>query len=307
MDIRALRYFVEVVRSNSFTRAAEKLYVTQPTISKMVKSLEDELGGPLLLREGRSVRLTDAGRVVFERGQQLLQDAERLRLEVAEVDGIARGDLAVGISPTTGHYMAPIIAQYRQRYPGVHLHLRELGARALEQAVADGEIDLAMGLLSAGSTTSHPLSSLRIKTHTTLAVFPKARAPQGVSSVRWRDLAALPFVLYESDFALYEGVRACCEQAGFEPQIALQSRYWDFIGDLVAADVGIAIMFEHVAARYDPALVTCLPVVQPSLSHDFGLSWRADLLSRAGRAWVDLCTAQYPETAPTPKPKKARS
>ena len=116
MNIKALRYFVEVVQCNSFTRAAEKLYVTQPTISKMVKSLEDELGGPLLLREGRQVRLTDAGRVVFERAQQLLQDAERLRLEVAEVDGIARGELTVGISPTTGHYMAPIFAQYQRRY-----------------------------------------------------------------------------------------------------------------------------------------------------------------------------------------------
>ena len=289
MDIKALRYFVEVVQCNSFTRAAEKLYVTQPTISKMVKSLEDELGGPLLLREGRQVRLTDAGRVVFERAQQLLQDAERLRLEVAEVDGIARGELTVGISPTTGHYMAPIFAQYRRRYPGVQLHLRESGARALEQAVADGEVDLAMGLLREGS----PLASLRIKTHNTVAVFAAGQAPPGVGHVRWRDLAQQAFVLYESDFALYEGVRACCEQAGFAPRIALQSRYWDLIGDLVAAGVGIAIMFDHVATRYDPALVTCLPVVEPTLSHDFGLTWRADYLSRAGRAWVDLCRAQY--------------
>ena len=289
MDIRALRYFVEVVRTSSFTRAAEQLFVTQPTISKMVKSLEDELGGPLLLREGRTVRLTDAGRVVFERGQQLLQDADRLKQEVAEVDGIARGELTVGISPTTGHYMAPIIAQYQKRYPGVQLHLREQGARALEQAVANGDVDLAMGLLRPGS----PLASLPIKSHTTVAVFAKARAPKAAAQVRWADLAALPFVMYESDFALHEGVLACCAQAGFEPLIALQSRYWDFIGDLVAADVGVAIMFEHVAARYDPAQVTCLPITQPTLSHDFGLTWRADYLSRAGKAWVDLCRAQY--------------
>ena len=63
---------------------------------------------------------------------------------------------------------------------------------------------------------------------------------------------------------------------------------------VVAAGVGIAIMFEHVAARYDPATVTSLPLVEPILRHDFGLAWRPDLLSRAGRAWVDLCTAQYP-------------
>ncbi len=71
MDIRTLRYFVEVVRQQSFTRAAEKLFVTQPTISKMLKNLEDELNCTLLIRDGRKLLLTDTGRVVFERGRDL--------------------------------------------------------------------------------------------------------------------------------------------------------------------------------------------------------------------------------------------
>lgn len=68
MDLRALRYFVETVRHSSFTQAAGHLCVTQSTVSKMVRQLEDEVGQPLLIREGRGVRLTDAGRIVFERG-----------------------------------------------------------------------------------------------------------------------------------------------------------------------------------------------------------------------------------------------
>lgn len=72
MDLRALRYFIEVVRQNGFTRAADALHVTQPTISKMVKALEDEFGGRLLLREGRGVQLTDAGQVVYDRGLEIL-------------------------------------------------------------------------------------------------------------------------------------------------------------------------------------------------------------------------------------------
>ena len=70
MDLRALRYFIETVRHNSFTLAAEQLCVTQSTVSKMLRQLEEEVGQPLLLRDGRRLRLTDAGRVVFERGQQ---------------------------------------------------------------------------------------------------------------------------------------------------------------------------------------------------------------------------------------------
>ncbi len=80
------------------------------------------------------------------------------------------------------------------------------------------------------------------------------------------------------------------------PQIALQSRYWDLIGDLVAADAGIAIMFDHVASRFDPAQVRCLPVAEPTLSHDFGLTWRPQHLSKAASAWLALCQARYPQT-----------
>jgi len=125
MDLRALRYFIEVVRQNGFTRAAETLHVTQPTISKMVKALEDELGGPLLLREGRGVQLTDAGQVVHDRGLEMLEQARLLRQQVAEVDDITRGELSVGIMPTAGHYMAPVIARFQQRFPGVNLQVNE--------------------------------------------------------------------------------------------------------------------------------------------------------------------------------------
>ena len=72
MDIKTLRYFVEVVRQQNFTRAAQNLYVTQPTISKMLRNLEEELGCTLLIRDGRKLLLTDTGRVVYERGLSLI-------------------------------------------------------------------------------------------------------------------------------------------------------------------------------------------------------------------------------------------
>ena len=84
MDIRTLRYFVEVVRQQSFTRAAEKLFVTQPTISKMMKNLEDELNCTLLIRDGRKLLLTDTGRVVFERGLAILAEFRQLEAERIE-------------------------------------------------------------------------------------------------------------------------------------------------------------------------------------------------------------------------------
>ena len=292
MDLRALRYFIEVVRHNGFTRAAEQLHVTQPTISKMVKALEEELGGPLLLREGRGVQLTDAGEVVYRQGLQVLEQAQLLREQVAEVDGITRGTLSVGIMPTAGHYMAPVIARFEQRYPGVQLQINEQGASAQRQQLLDGKLDMALGLV--GSEPDPELDGTPIARQVIRLAMARARVSDEAQPIRWSELRELPFVLYTSDFALRDAVLAHCGAAGFTPRVQLQSRYWDFIGDLVAADVGVAVMFEHVIAKYDPLRVASRPLVQPDLAWNVALLWRRGYMSRAARAWLDCVKTLYP-------------
>lgn len=300
MDVRALRYFVEVVEQQSFTRAAEALHVTQPTISKMVRALEDELGGPLLIRDGRRLQLTDAGRVVLERGRAVLAEVGRLRRDVADVEGLARGELTVGIPPTAGPYFAPVIGAYRRRHPGVTLRLREQGARALEAGVAEGGLDIGVTLLPLGwPELATQLAQLSVARQSVVALFPRARAPAHPGPVALAELAGLPFVMYEDDFALPRLIADGCRAAGFTPEIAAQSRYWDFIGDLVGADVGVAILPAHVAGRFDPARVDCRPLASPALIWELGLVWRQGYLSRAARAWLDCCREEF-GLAPSP-------
>jgi DNA-binding transcriptional LysR family regulator len=299
MDLRALRYFVEVVRTNSFTKAAEQVHVTQPTISKMVKQLEEELGGPLLLREGRGVALTDAGQVVYERGLQLLAQAQLLHQEVREVDGIARGELSIGIMPTAGHYMAPVIALFQQRYPGVVLHVQESGARVQRQLVLEGKLDMAVGLIDRPDAALQTYTIAQQKTRVAMA---KHRIDNEDAPVTWQALQARPFLLYTSDFTLHEAVLEQCAAAGFTPQVKLQSRYWDFIGDLVAADIGIAVMFEHVIAKYDPSRVASRPLVGPAMTWDAVLMWRPGYRSRAAQAWLDCVQQVYPTPLPSGSP-----
>lgn len=132
MDIRTLRYFVEVVRQQSFTRAAEKLFVTQPTISKMLKNLEDELNCTLLIRDGRKLLLTDTGRVVFERGLAILAEFRQLEAELGDINHLNKGLLRLGIPPMVGMMMAGPISLYRQRYPGVELKISEFGGLTVQ-------------------------------------------------------------------------------------------------------------------------------------------------------------------------------
>ncbi len=138
MDIRALRYFVELVREQSFTRASEKLFVTQPTISKMIRNIEEELGLPLLNREGRRFTLTDSGQVLFQRAQTILAEMQQLEAELADLQSLQHGRLTLGIPPMVGHLYADLIRAYRTSYPKVELTLVEYGGRLIEQAVLEG-------------------------------------------------------------------------------------------------------------------------------------------------------------------------
>src|SRR5476651_103469 len=125
MDIRTLRYFVEVVRQQSFTRAAQTLFVTQPTISKMLKHLEEELDCSLLVREGRKLWLTDSGQVVFNRGVAILNEFHQLQAELDDIGSLTKGLLRLGIPPMVGTQMADLIRDFRHLYPGVELQIAE--------------------------------------------------------------------------------------------------------------------------------------------------------------------------------------
>ena len=109
MDVRALRYFVETVRHASFTQAAKALFVTQSTVSKMIRQLEEEAGTALLVRDGHTARPTDTGRVMYQRGLQVLETMRQLTEEMRQTADLQRGALEVGIPPMINLLFTPVV------------------------------------------------------------------------------------------------------------------------------------------------------------------------------------------------------
>src|SRR5260221_6880409 len=144
LDFRRLRLFVEVVRQGGFSQAAKVVFATQPTVSKAVKQLEDELGLPLLNRIGHRSELTDAGKIVYRRALGLLTEGEDLVAELDELRGLKRGTMHLGV-PRLGSsaLFAPMFASFRRRYPGVDVVLAVHDSRRLEELLRAGELDLA--------------------------------------------------------------------------------------------------------------------------------------------------------------------
>ncbi len=292
MDVRALRTFVEVARKQGFTRASESLHVTQPAVSKMVRALEEELGAPLLLRERRRVTLTDAGRLVLERAQGILDAVRGIEEEVVELAALRRGRLRIGMPPIVGvAFFPPLLAEFHTAHPGIVLELREEGSHHIEALVLERELDVGAVVLptdeKAFGTMPFVHDELRAVLHPTHALARRR-------TLTLRELEGTPFVLYRPEFALHGHILEACRRAGFTPHVASESSHWDFIVAMVAANIGVALLPQTICRQLDPRQVRSIPMTEPVIPWDVALIWRRDRhLPPATRAWLELAQRRF--------------
>jgi len=289
MDIRSLRYFTETVRLGSFTEAARLLGVTQSTISKMIRQLEDEVGEPMLLRDGQ-LTLTDIGSVVYERGREILAAMEQLKLEILETQSVARGTLALGMPPMINILFTEALKLFRARFPRIELRLHEHTGQEIEQLVLSGE--LAAGMTVLPVDTRPDIAIARVASHRIWAVAAPGTFKDGTETIGVRTLAGLPLVLLNDDFALTRMLRRYFGKAGFEPRIAAQSGQWDWTVAMARAGMGVALLPEPFVRRIHTDGLSSMPVSQPEVSWEIALLWNTRRNSHALNAWLDICREQ---------------
>lgn len=297
MEFRTLRAFVEVVRQGGFSQAARTVFATQSAVSKAVKQLEDEIGMPLLDRIGHRSTPTAAGEAVYRRGLRLLADRDDLMAELAEIRGLKRGTLRLGLPPIgSSTLFAPLFAIYRQLYPGIDIRLVEHGSDRLEEILRAGEVDLAASLLPVADEfewlemRSEPLVALVERSH------PLAEADKiGLDGLR-----GLPFLLFEQGFALNRILLQACRRHGFEPEIAARSSQIDFLVALAGAGVGVAFLPRLIAAQRAHPAVRAVPLDEPGTDWAMAMIWRrGGYLSDAARAWLAVARESRTQAAAT--------
>ena len=142
MEIRTLRYFLAVAREENMTRAAELLHVTQPTLSKQLKSLEDELGKKLFTRHSFSIRLTDEGILLRNRAEDLISMADKIEQEFVSLDDITGGELYLGLAESYRiKYLARVIKEFKSRYPNLHYHITSGDTEQIADKLDKGLLD----------------------------------------------------------------------------------------------------------------------------------------------------------------------
>jgi LysR family transcriptional regulator, hydrogen peroxide-inducible genes activator len=240
MEIHQLRYFVAVADEGSFSRAAAKVRVAQPSLSQQIRKLEAEVGQPLFDRLPRSVVLTEAGRCLMDYARQILASIGDARRCVDELKGEIAGNLAVGAIPTIAPYVLPeLVVTFQKHYPQVTLEIVEDVTSGITRRIEAGELDVAI------ASTCQQTPTLRresLGAEPLLALLPEGHPMAKKALIELDDLKSQRFLLLHEMHCLSQQVNHLLESRRLRPEIALAGSQLTTIANMVAAAIGVSIV-----------------------------------------------------------------
>jgi LysR family cyn operon transcriptional activator len=263
LELRHLRYLLAVAEHGNFTRAAEELHISQPTLSQQIKQLERTLGVQLLDRTGRTVRLTDAGAVYTDHARRALRDLAAAERAVHDVQDLSRGHLRLGVTPTfTAYLIGPLTAELHTRHPGITLTVREMPQELIETGLLSDDLDLGIAFadphqpgITATALFTETLSLVTNPQHADAS----QDQPLPVQALAERQLALLT-----GDFATRSHIDAYFARHGVSPRIRVEANSIQTLTEIVrrtplATVLPDAITHDHphlTPVPVDPALPT---------------------------------------------------
>ena len=285
MEIRQLRYFLDIAQTEHLTQSAQNLFVTQSTLSHGLRQLEQELNVTLFDRLGRGLKLSQAGAEFRVYATRALKEIEAGRMALADLSGLQSGKLTVGAFPTFLNTVVPAtVAAFSQAHPRVMVEVRDLRAGAIEALLLRGELDLGIAF--------HPTEHEEIETEPLfdermLLVVGPSHSLAGRRSLAMKALADMPLALLPRSFATRRLIDASLRQADVAPTVRVEM---DSVESLlgVCRHGDLASIVPERAARQAPDL-HAIALTEPQMVRHAGILWRRGASrSAAARAFAAL-------------------
>ncbi|WOF23061.1 LysR substrate-binding domain-containing protein [Microbacterium betulae] len=290
MNLEQLRAFVEVSRHGHFTRAAESLRLAQPSLSRQISTLEQDLGSELFHRARGHISLTAAGETLLPLAKRMLADADAVRREMAELAGLRRGRVRLGATPSLcTSLVTEVISAFHGAHPGIGIEIVERGSRGLDAELAEGALDLA--LVTTSTAVSGSLRRTALLTEDLVVVSSASRPPLAAgASLVLAELAELPQIVFHRSYDLRATTEAAFQAAGLSPSVVLEGPEMDAVLRFVERGIGVAVVPAMVALGRPELRVTRL--AEPRLTRTVSLAHRSDVTpTRAAAALSDAIVA----------------
>lgn len=283
MDLRQLNFFLEVADSGGFTKAAEKLNIAQSALSIAIRKLEDELEVKLFVRRDRKVSLTAEGESLVLNAKEIFRGVAKARQEIADLRGLLRGEVRVGLTPMLSSFFFPkIISAFKRRFPALQISVYGDSAWNIQRKIESGEID--MGIIS--GRTPAGLDSHHVLREEVVACVHRFHPLAGRKKSAVRDLLAQPLVQFKKGYYLRELVDELAASHGIVPVVMAESNLFSLVRSLVKEELGLAFLLRMAVAK--EAGVATIPC-DPPLFLDLAIAWKKDApLSPANRAFINF-------------------
>ncbi len=245
MEFEQLRHFVKVAELENFTRAAERVDLSQPALSRSIARLEEELGQPLFERQSRKVVLNDAGRLLFDHARNILKMVDDAKAEICD-DGQS-GKVRVGAIPTVAPYFLPECLQsFHQQFPRAQVIVQEDTTDNLLKRIADGEVDVVIASLP---IVAKHVAVESLFEEELLLVTSNDHPLVQKKAIRWTDIEELPFVLLGEAHCLSDQVITFCRQKSFHPVSVERTSQLSMVQELVTLGHGVSLVPAMACAR----------------------------------------------------------
>lgn len=291
MNLHQLRIFYTVARLGSFSRAAEELRISQPSVSIQVADLERSLRVDLFEQLGKRIYLTDAGRVLEDYARRILNLVEESNSALAEVAGEYRGRLTIGASTTPGTYVLPrVIGAFQEQYPNVTVTLDIANTRRLQERILRNELDVG---IVGWEVSSHNLEVLPLLEDELMLVVPAGHQLAQAEAVQAKVLRDQRVILRERGSGTREAAEAALREAGVVLSPAMELGSNEAIKEAVAAGLGVTILSTlAVAPEVAARRLVVVPIKDVSIRRSFRVVYHRDKrISKALRTFLDMLQA----------------
>ncbi|MFF3911424.1 LysR family transcriptional regulator [Streptomyces sp. NPDC001848] len=273
MELRQLEYLVAVAEEASFTKAAARVFVTQPCVSAQIRRLERELGHDLLDRGGRTVQLTAVGAAALPHAKAVLAALDGVRGAVDDFAEVVRGQVTIGsVASSLAMKLPDVIADFGEQHPEVEISLIEGTADQLAEAVRGGRADVA--IIGVGSEPPTGLESQVIADESLVGAVSADHPLADWTSISVEDVECYPLMCLPQGSGLRAAVDAAWAEAGIRPRIAFEASDPKVLAQLAARGLGMAVLPERFVYTHAPELHR-VEILSPQLRGRLALVWRA--------------------------------
>ncbi len=276
MNFHQLEIFVRVVEEKSFTKAAKKLYVSQPALSKSIRALEEEVGTKLFERSAYGLEITEAGRTVYKYSKDAIEYYNERIAELRSALSPRKNILRIGIPPSAGTiYFSKVVYRFSTEHPQFDIQITDISSRNASAMVQNDELDLGVVLL--------PYEDPEVDVKCVYAseaalVVPESHYLAGREQVAFSELEGLPFLSVNEEYQFYDLVLSKFREAGITPNVAFRSAQWDTLLFMTTENVGYTILEKSLVERMNSGALKSVHLTEPEFP------WSLGLIRKKGKA-----------------------